>query len=139
MVNVVLDTNVLVASLLTSKGANRQCLRTIFEYDDTFNVCYSSQMIDEYEDVLSRPVITSLGLSDNARELISIVRTFGEQVVPKFLPALVYPDHKDKPFLEAAVYVDGVLVTNNLKDFPFVGVNICGPQEFLDWWQEQTL
>ena len=38
---------------------------------------------------------------------------------------------KDKPFLEAAVYVSGVLVTNNVRDFPFAGVRILRAGEFL--------
>ena len=138
MVNVVLDTNVLAAALLTSNGVNRECLTTVFGNPEAFNVCYSSQIMDEYEDVLNRPVITSMGLSDNARELIAVIREFGEQIIPKFLPALVNPDHKDKPFLEAVVYVDGVLITNNLKDFPFVGANICAPQQFMDWYRLNT-
>lgn len=93
--------------------------------------------MDEYEDVLARPVITSVGLSEDASELIELLRDFGSQVIPKFLPALVYPDHKDKPFLEAVVYVGGILITNNLKDFPFVGAKICAPQQFLDWWKNE--
>ena len=107
---------------------------TVFDNPQIFNVCYSSQIMNEYEDVLARPVITSLGLSDNSRELLDIFTDFAEQIIPKFLPALIYSDHKDKPFLEAVIYVDGILITNNLKDFPFVGANICAPQKFMDWY-----
>ena len=52
-------------------------------------------------------------------------------MVPKAIPALVYPDEKDKPFLEAAVYVNGVLVSNSTKDYPFAGVRILRAGEFL--------
>lgn len=137
MINVIFDTNILVGSLLSSSGANRKCLLVAFGNPDLFNVCYSSQIMSEYEDVLSRNIITSAGLSSNAAELLDIIHTYGEEVVPKFLPAVVYPDYKDKPFLEASVYVDGILITNNLKDFPFAGVNVCAPQHFINWWNAQ--
>ena len=93
--------------------------------------------MDEYEDVLSRPIIRQADLSNEAKRLLDVFRDFGYEIVPKFLPAIVYPDIKDRPFLEACVYVDGVLITNNLKDFPFVGVNILAPKEFLEWKDTQ--
>ena len=133
MINIVFDTNVLVASLLKQNGVNQQCLLSVFSNLDIFNVCFSSQIMDEYEDVLSRPIIRQADLSNEAKRLLDVFRDFGYEIVPKFLPAIVYPDIKDRPFLEACVYVDGVLITNNLKDFPFVGVNILAPEEFLEW------
>ena len=39
----------------------------------------------------------------------------------------------------ATVYVEGVLLTNNLKDYPFLGVNVIGPETFLDWCEEKGL
>ena len=52
--------------------------------------------------------------------------------MPKAISTLVYhPDAKYKPFLEAAVYVGGVLITNNVRDFPFAGVRILKAGEFL--------
>lgn len=31
------------------------------------------------------------------------------------------------------MYVDGVLLTNNVRDFPFLGVIVIGLREFLGW------
>lgn len=137
MIPVVFDTNVLVAALIKPRGPNRDVLRILIGNDDVFEICYSSQMMAEYEDVLSRPVVTGRGLADNARRLITLVRRVGSEVVPKLVSAVVYPDPDDRPFLEATTYVDGVLVTNNLKDCPFLGVNILGPDEFLTWWSSR--
>ena len=139
MIEVVLDTNVLLAALINPRGVNMRVLRTIVAQGSIFHVCYSSQMFAEYEDVLSRPVVTGRGLQPEARRLLSLVRSIGEEVVPKPVYALVYPDRKDRPFLEVAVYVDGVLLTNNLKDFPFLGVNVLAPEEFLAWCAERGL
>lgn len=135
MVSVVLDTNILVASLLKPSGSNRDALRIIIGNPRAFEICYSSQMMAEYEDVLARPVITGRGLGENADRLLRLMRRVGKEIVPKRVPALVYPDPDDRPFLEAAAYVDGILLTNNLKDYPFIGVTILAPEEFVDWWR----
>lgn len=134
MVPVVFDTNVLVASLIKRNGPNRDVLRLVVGNSDAFEICYSSQMMAEYEDVLNRPVVTGRGLGPNARRLMYLIKRIGSEVVPKTAPALAYPDPDDRPFLEAAVYVNGVLITNNLKDYPFLGVPIMEPESFLDWW-----
>ncbi len=131
MIDVVLDTNVLVATLLTPHGEHARALMTVLEHPTVFNLVVSSQIIDEYRDVLGRSVITLRGLKDEADALLDLISTVAEEVVPKAIPALVYPDEKDKPFLEAAVYVDGTLISNNTKDYPFAGVRILKAGEFL--------
>ena len=138
MINVVLDTNVLVGALIKGDGPNRRVMRAVLADPASFRICYSSQIMAEYEDVLSRPVITARGLQDEARALLELMRRVGLEVVPKPVYAVVYPDLDDRPFLEAAVYVEGALVTNNLKDFPFLGVTILGPEDFLDWLSQRS-
>ncbi len=131
MIDVVLDTNVLVATLLTPRGDHARVLITVLENPDVFNFVVSSQIEDEYRDVCGRSIVSLRGLSQEAAALLELVCSVAEEVVPKAIPALVYPDEKDKPFLEAAVYVDGVLVSNNTKDYPFAGVRIMKAGEFL--------
>ena len=81
--------------------------------------------------MLGRSIVTLRGLGEEARTLLALIEDVAEEVVPKAIPALVYPDEKDKPFLEAAVYVDGVLVSNNTKDYLFAGVRVLKVGEFL--------
>ena len=133
MIDVVLDTNVLMGALLKGNGPNRRVMRAVISDPKRFRISYSSQMMAEYEDVLSRPAITARGLQDEAEALLSLMRTVGREVVPKPVYALMYPDLDDRPFLEAAVYVNGALVTNNIRDYPFLGVTVLGPEEFLSW------
>lgn len=137
MLNIILDTNVLVATLLKPTGPNARLLRILLSNRSLFQIYFSSQMFAEYEDVLSRPIITARGLSNEAQGLLEIIHEVGEEIIPKHVPALVYPDRDDKPFLEAAVYVEGCLITNNLKDFPFTGVTVIGPDDFLQWLEER--
>jgi predicted nucleic acid-binding protein len=101
-------------------------------------ICFSSIIMAEYADVLSRPLITGRGLQEEVAELLAIIKDAGEEIVPKPVYALIYPDRTDRPFLEAAVYVDGLLLTNNLRDFPFSGVTIMAPDEFLGWLSESS-
>ena len=131
MLDVVLDTNVLVAALLKPEGEHAGALMEVLSKPGSFNLVVSSQIVDEYRDVLSRSVITLRGLAPEADALLDLVCEVAQEVVPKSIPHLVYPDVKDKPFLEAAVYVGGVLVTNNVRDFPFAGVRILRAGEFL--------
>lgn len=139
MVNVVVGANVLMASLLKPSGANRRVLRKIVDPATPLRICYSSQMVDEYRDVLHRFPISSRGLTNAADALLRLVLDLGDEIVPKFVPAIVYPDEKDRPFLEAAVYANAVLLTNNLKDFPFLGVTVIGPEDFLAWCESSGI
>lgn len=137
MIDVIVDTNVLVAALLKKGGSNRAALRKALDPRTPLQICYSSQMVGEYRDVFERHLIVSRGLSLQAEALLDIVFNAGDEVVPKYLPAIVYPDEKDRPFLEAAVYVGGIILTNNLKDFPYLGVSVVGPEELLAWCEDQ--
>ncbi|MEC4184233.1 PIN domain-containing protein [Adlercreutzia sp. R21] len=131
MIGIVLDTNVLVSTLMTPEGEHARALMKILEHPEAFEIIVSSQIVDEYRDVLGRSLIALRGLSEEATALLALVLEVAVEVVPKFIPALVYPDVKDKPFLEAAVYVEGLLISNNTKDFPFAGVRILKAGEFL--------
>lgn len=137
MIDVIIDTNVLVAALLRKGGSNRAALRKVLDPRTPLQICYSSQMVSEYRDVLSRHLVASRGLSAQAEALLDIVLEEGDEVVPKYLPAIVYPDEKDRPFLEAAVYVEGIILTDNLKDFPYLGVTVIAPDELLSWCEAQ--
>ena len=138
MIGIVFDTNVLVGALLKGDGPNRRAMRATLSDPSSFQIAYSSQIMAEYEDVLLRPIITARGLQDEARALLELIRRVGCEVVPKPVYALVYPDLDDRPFLETAVYVEGALVTNNLKDYAFLGVTILGPDEFLEWLDSRS-
>ncbi|MDR1713442.1 MAG: putative toxin-antitoxin system toxin component, PIN family [Coriobacteriales bacterium] len=133
MLDVVIDTNVLVAALIRPDGPNAKVLERLFSSPNAFRICYSSAMMAEYEDVLTRPFMTMRGLGKEAGLLTELIEEVGDQIVPKPVYAAVYPDRDDRPFLEATVYTNGALITNNTKDSPFAGVTILTPQEFLTW------
>ena len=70
MINVVLDTNVLMATPIKKDGVNRAALRKVIDSSGIFRICYSSQMADEYTEVLRRHPISSRGLTSEADALL---------------------------------------------------------------------
>ena len=70
MINIVLDTNVLMAALIKKDGANRVALRKMLDPGNVFRFCYSSQMIDEYTEALRRYPISLRGLTSEADALL---------------------------------------------------------------------
>ena len=139
MVDIVLDTNVLYAAVLDKHGVNRRCIKLLSENLKDFRLCFSSQMFDEYTDIFKNPIISARGVTRQVERLLSWISKSGEEIVPKYMPAIVYPDEKDRRFLEAAVYADAILITNNLKHYPFLGVRIMGPESFLAWCETKGI
>ena len=70
MINVVLDTNVLMAAPIKKDGVNRAALRKVIDSSGIFRICYSSQMADEYVEALRRHPISSRGLTSEADALL---------------------------------------------------------------------
>lgn len=136
MVSVVLGTNVLVASLLKPKGEYACALKFILPNLDHFKIVVSSQVKDEYREVLSRRFITLRGLSEIAQDLLEIIDEVATEVVPKSLSYLALPDIDDKPFIELAVYTNSIILTNNVQDFPFLDVKALRAGEFLRFFDK---
>ena len=131
MISVVLDTNVLVASLLKPSREYSRALAFILSNLDKFQIVTSSQVRDEYAEVLSRRFITLRGLSKVANGLLEIIDDVSVEVVPKSLAHLPFLDVDDKPFVELAVYTNSIVVTNNVANFPFADLKVLRAGEFL--------
>ena len=114
----VLDTNVLVSALLSSKvdAATVQVLERTLDGD--LIPVFSDAILEEYEDVLHR---RKFGFDHDAvRVLLGFIESRGLRVDPSSTGTLL-PDMKDIPFYEVVMdaRADGAfLVTGNLKHFP---------------------
>ena len=131
MVSIVLDTNVLVASILKPNGEYSRALGFILSNLDKFNIVVSSQVRDEYVEVLSRRFITLRGLSKVAFSMLKIIDDVAVEVVPKSLAHVPLPDIDDKPFIELTAYTNSIIITNNIKDYPFIDIKALRAGEFL--------
>lgn len=114
----VIDTNVLVSALLSSKddAATVQIVGKMIAGE--IIPLYSNEITEEYREVLSRK---KFGFSKDIVEfLVTSVEKFGIQVDPSPF-GTVLPDMKDLPFYEVVLEKredNAYLVTGNIKHFP---------------------
>lgn len=137
--NVVLDTNVLVAALRSRNGTSYQILMALAENQFVNNI--SVPLFAEYQDVLKRTdLLPHMGINE-----IDIVLDFIAQQSRHrkifYLWRPVLKDPKDDLVLELAVESNSCIVTFNVKDFigaEKFGVSVITPQNLLTIIREQT-
>lgn len=114
----VIDTNVLVSALLSSKedSAIVQIFNKILNGE--ILLVYSNLIIKEYREVLSRK---KFGFSKDITDyLLSAIEKYGILVDPT-PSGILLPDRKDLPFYEVVLERrddNTYLVTGNIKHFP---------------------
>jgi predicted nucleic acid-binding protein len=126
---IVLDTNVLVAALISPFGAPARVLDLILAGEA--RLACDDRTLAEYRQVLARPKwqFPPQGVAD----LLAYLAAEAEPVVALPLPAIL-PDPADLPFLEVAVQAGAPLVTGNRRHFPegaWQGLRVFSSAEFL--------
>lgn len=129
MIHAVIDTNVLVSALLTSKTdtATVQVLEAIM--NGQIIPLYNEEIISEYEIVLNRP---AFHFSEEKVDLyINAIRQKG--LLTSRIPSdFEFPDPDDAVFYEVALSKeDAYVVTGNLKHFPQTPI-VVTPAEMID-------
>ncbi len=126
-IQVILDTNVLIAAFKSSRGASYRLLSLV----DTgrFQLNVSTPLVAEYEDVLHRetPHI-------NGTDVVDYLCTVANRHKIFFLWRPVLKDPDDDFILELAVKCNAIIVTWNIKDFKKAaqfGIIVMTPKEFL--------
>lgn len=133
MDRIVLDTNVVVAALLSQRGASNQLLRMVSE-EAPFRVCLSVPLVLEYESALRR----KLGRDHPGIDaILDYLCQVGEHQEIFFLWRPYLQDPGDEMVLEVAVGSQASrIVTHNRRDFRGVeetfGVRIVSPGEYLE-------
>ena len=127
----VIDTNVLVSALLSSKddSATVQVLGKVLGGE--IIPVYSNVVTKEYREVLSRKKFGFTG--GTIDYLLSAIEKYGILVNPA-PSGVVLPDMKDLPFYEVVLEKrddDAYLVTGNIKHFPKEPF-VVTPRELLD-------
>lgn len=113
MVLVVIDTNVLVSSLMSRNGSPAKIVSMILRGE--LIPCYDFRIINEYKNVLNRP---KFGFS--TAEISSLLDWFefgGFSVVADPIDD-EFIDESDKKFYEVAKSSGAILITGNLKHYP---------------------
>lgn len=130
MIYAVIDTNVIVSSLLTRNhdSATARVMNAVYEGKVIPLVC--DEILGEYEEVLHRAQLKL----DPAKcdYILSLIRDQAEPMHPVHTDALM-PDEDDRIFFEIALagqdVFDSRLVTGNIKDYPKADF-VVSPSEF---------
>lgn len=128
---IVLDTSVLVAGLLSRRGASSALVEAVFR--DELRVAYSPGILREYADVLERPEFAEAITPNDRIGFMVKLRASGQPVEPAAVPKANWPDMDDLPFVAAALTTESkIIVTLNPRDFaPAIafGVRVLSPSE----------
>ncbi len=127
--DIVIDTNVLVAGLLSPFGACGEIVRMISAGELTLS--FDARILSEYNEVLRRP---KFGFEENKiAAFLGYIVYHGRAVAPSPLTSSL-PDTDDETFLEVTLASQAVcLVTGNQKHFPAErckGAKVLSPSDF---------
>jgi putative PIN family toxin of toxin-antitoxin system len=134
--NIVLDTNVLVAGFLSPFGPCGEIVRMVSSGE--LRLTFDARIITEYNEVLRRPKFKFD--HEKVAALLDYIVHAGTTVAPSPLSASL-PDADDEPFLEAAIAGKAACIAKgNQNHFPVVlcqGVKVLSPKEFLLFYKKQ--
>ncbi len=126
----VVDTNVIVAGLLTRRGKPGQIVDRIL--DGRICVVYSAEILHEYRAVLAR---TKFAFDpQEVTDFLDALENSGEPIIASAprMPSLHFPDPSDSVFFLVAHAAQCPLVTGNLKHFPKnSGVVVFSPSDLV--------
>jgi putative PIN family toxin of toxin-antitoxin system len=132
--NIVLDTNVLVAGLISPFGPCGEIVRMVSAAELTLSL--DARIITEYKEVLERPKFRFD--KDKVDALLDHIVHRGRTVASSPLPHSL-PDCDDEPFLEVAVAAKVTcIITGNHAHFPpdlCLGVQVLSPGDFLTFYK----
>jgi putative PIN family toxin of toxin-antitoxin system len=131
MMRLVLDTNVVVAGLLSEAGPPGLILDLVLSGD--LQLTLDNPILREYRDALGRPELDLPG--GPVAQFLAAVELFGE-LITALQWSQPLPDADDEAFLAVAGAVHAILVTGNIRHFPDrirAGVRVLSPRQFIDF------
>ena len=131
---IVIDTNVLIAALRSRRGASFRLL-SLLGLDSRFEINVSIPLVLEYEDVAKRPSLATGLSTEDIDAIIDYMCLIANKRQIFFLWRPFLPDPKDDMVLELAVEAEcQYIVSHNKRDFQNVnkfGLEVLNPREFL--------
>jgi predicted nucleic acid-binding protein len=134
---IVLDTNVLVAGLLSAAGPPGWIVEAILTGE--IELALDMAIRQEYEEVLARPEFPFSPA--RVLGLLEVVDRFALWLAAVPPPPSPLPDRDDEPFLAVAAATGSLLVTGNLKHFPMRSrgaVEVLTPRELVERLRRRT-
>jgi len=134
--NIVLDTNVVVAGLLSPFGPCGEIVRMVSSGKLVLSL--DARILSEYDEVLHRPKFKFE--EDQVAALLDHIECRGHKRASSPLTHSL-PDPDDEPFLEVAIAGKVTcIVTGNQTDFPpklCMGVKVLSPNQFISFYKKQ--
>ncbi len=139
MQKVVIDTNVIVSSLI-QRGYPFLIINELF-IEGKFELCVSDQVMTEYYEVLARPKFEKFqDFFVRAESLLADIETEAKKYFPTVTIDLIL-DKDDNAFLELADECDAdFIITGNTTDFTFATykqTKIVTPKEYWDKYKPE--
>ena len=138
MQKVIIDTNVLVSALIQRNYPNFIIYNYVLE--DLVEVCISTELFDEYFEVLNRPKFTRFpDFISKAEFILAQIETKASKYYPTQRLDIIN-DNPDNRLLELAVASNAdFIITGNTNDFTmshFEGTKIVSPKDYWDFYRE---
>ncbi len=140
---ITVDTNVILAALMSQNGASYRILNLIIE--ENLKMALSTSVILEYDDVLKRQeILAKMSLSvDQIEDVLDLLVLLADKysIYYRLRPNLL--DENDNLFVECAFTSNShYLITSNIKDFrrselksyPF---QVITPKDFYQFWRSE--
>jgi len=138
---VTMDTNVLLAALISQSGASHKILSLII--DEAINLTLSTQVLLEYNDVLKREEILKLTRleTEEIEDMLDLLALLAQKqnIYYRLRPNL--RDEEDNLFVECAFASNSkYLITSNIRDFNSgelkgFGFKATTPKDFYQMWR----
>lgn len=132
MVQIVLDTNVLVSGLISAENPPGRIIDGVRV--DEIQLCLDDRIFREYREVLARPELARWIHPEDSRAILDHIRNSARYIIGA-LTIQGLPDPDDAPFAEVATMGGVPLVTGNLRHFPGETVgstSVLTPKQFID-------
>ena len=133
MLKIVIDTNIIVSSMLSPAGNPAKIMQLFFER--RVDLYYSESIMFEYGNVLFRPRLKFN--AGDVNSLFDVITKIGILTEPEISSAAM-PDEDDRVFYDAAKSNGAFLITGNKKHYPDEPF-ILTPSDFLEKLENDAL
>ncbi|MCL2311893.1 MAG: putative toxin-antitoxin system toxin component, PIN family [Firmicutes bacterium] len=117
MQKIVIDTNIVISAFISPNGLPAKIIEFIV-LNEEMKICYNVDILDEYEEVLSREKFDKYNFDPKEKEkFINKIIEIGILVDPR-ASDMPIPDESDRIFYDTAKESGAILITNNMKHYP---------------------
>ena len=132
MINIVLDTNIIISAVISAEGNPAKIIKMV-SADENMQIYYSLAIFAEYKRVLA---YERLNFSEEKRvRAINLIEKYGISIQPE-ISRIPLPDESDRIFYDTAKTVNAYLITGNLQHYP-EEPHIMPPARFVEIFRKR--